>query len=82
LKRVLISILRRVLGALMGFLSAGVVCFVIIVVAMVVFRSTFGVRDIRGAVLAAGYLGALAGFFIPRVTRRLLDPWSSIFRKL
>ncbi|GEM_PF-2429804 len=82
MKRVIISILRRVLGALMGFLSAGVVCFVIIVVAMVVCRSTFGVREIRGAVLAAAVLGAVAGFFIPRVNARLLDPWFSIFGEL
>lgn len=82
MKRVLISFVRRVLAALMGFLSAGVVCFVIIVFAMVVCRSTFGVRNIRGAVLAAALLGALAGFFIPRVTRRLLDHWFSIFGKL
>jgi len=66
----------------MGFLSAGVVCFVIIVFAMVVCRSTFGVRNIRGAVLAAALLGALAGFFSLRVTRRLLDHWFSIFGKL
>ena len=79
MKRVFISILRRVLGALMGFLSAGVVCFVIIVVVMVVGRSTFGVANIRGAVLASALLGALAGCFIPRVTRRLTDPWFSIF---
>jgi hypothetical protein len=79
LKRVLISFIRRVLGALMGFLSAGVVCFVIIVVAMVVCRSTFGLRNIRGPVLVSAVLGGLAGFFIPRVTRRLIDPWASIF---
>ncbi|HEY6201201.1 MAG TPA: hypothetical protein VI231_21540 [Candidatus Binatia bacterium] len=82
MKRVLISFVRRVLAALMGCLSAGVVCFVIIVVAMVVCRSTFGARNIHGAVLAAALLGALAGFFIPRVTRRLLDPWFSIFGEL
>ncbi|HEY1265700.1 MAG TPA: hypothetical protein VGH16_00480 [Candidatus Binatia bacterium] len=82
MKRVLISILRRMLGALMGFLSAGVVCFVIIVVAMVLCRSTFGARNIRIAVLAAAILGALAGFFIPRVNTRLLDPWFSIFGEL
>jgi hypothetical protein len=66
----------------MGFLSAGVVCFVIIVVAMILCRSTFGIASIRDMVLAAAWLGALAGFFIPRVTRRLLDPWFSIFGPL
>lgn len=79
MKRVFLSILRRVFGALMGFLSAGIVCFVIIVIAMVVCRSTFGASSIRGAVLAAGCLGALAGFFNARVNKRLLDPWFSIF---
>lgn len=82
MKLVVISILRRVLAALMGCLSAGVVCFVIIVVAMILCRSTFGAGNIQGAVLAAACLGALAGFFIPRVTRRLLDPWFSIFGPL
>jgi hypothetical protein len=37
----------------MGFLSAGVVCFVIIVDAMIVCRSTFGLRNIRGPVLVS-----------------------------
>src|SRR5262249_10501573 len=46
LKRIVGSIFRRLLGALMGFLSAGVVCFLIIVAAMVFCRSTFGVRGI------------------------------------
>ncbi|HKA33414.1 MAG TPA: hypothetical protein VKH64_09390 [Candidatus Binatia bacterium] len=82
MKRIVISFLRRVLGALMGFLSAGVVCFLIIVAAMVFCRSTFGVSNIGGAVLAAAVLGALAGFFIPRVTRRLIDPWFSIFGEI
>lgn len=82
MKRVVISLIRRVLGALVGFLSAGVVCFLIIVVAMVVCRSTFGLHNIREPVLVAAGLGALAGFFIPRVTRRLLDPWFSIFGPL
>ena len=76
------AILRRGLGALMGFLSAGVVCFVLIVLSMIVCRSTFGVRDIRAPVLVAATLGGLAGFFIPRVTRRLLDPWFSIFEAM
>ncbi len=82
MKRVVVSILRRILGALMGFLSAGVICFAIIVVAMILCRSTFGAHSVRGAVLAAALLGALAGFFVPRVTRRLLDPWASIFGAL
>ncbi|HEY1373042.1 MAG TPA: hypothetical protein VGH50_11280 [Candidatus Binatia bacterium] len=82
MKRVVISILRRVLGALMGFVSAGVVCFVIIVIAMVVCRSTFGARNIRVAVLVAACLGGLAGFFIPRINARLVDPRFSIFGPL
>ena len=66
MKRVLISILRRIVGTIAGFFSGAIIGLVAIIVAMIVCRSTFGLRNIRGPVFAAAVLGGMIGFCLPK----------------
>jgi hypothetical protein len=74
-KRLWFAIVRCVLGAIFGFFSGGLIGCAIVILAVILTGSTFGLSNIRGPLLAAALIGAFAGCFIPSVNRRLLDPW-------
>jgi hypothetical protein len=68
-------LIRGALGAVFGFFTGGLIGSAAIIVAIIVTGSTFGLANIRGPVLDAALIGALAGCFIPAINRRLLEPW-------
>jgi uncharacterized membrane protein SpoIIM required for sporulation len=79
MKRILISLLLRVIGAVSGFISGAMIGIVVIILAMIFSGSALGLRNIRGPVFAAAIIGAIVGFCIPRlVTARFLDPWVAV----
>lgn len=75
MKRILLSMARRIIGGVSGFMSGAMIGVVAIIPAILFSGSSFGLRNIRGPVFAA----AVVGFCVPRlVTVRILSPWIAI----
>ena len=81
MKRLWLAIIRSVLGAILGFFSGALIGCAVVILAVIVARSTFGLSNIRALVFAAALIGAVAGCFVPSVNRRLLEPWFAFLRE-
>src|SRR5438046_10656650 len=58
-----VSLTTRALGAVAGFLGGGMIGIIVLMLAMVVARSDFGLDSIRPEALVSALVGVTVGFF-------------------
>ncbi|TMB65502.1 MAG: hypothetical protein E6J54_25410 [Deltaproteobacteria bacterium] len=58
-----LSLTTRALGAVAGFLGGGILGIIVLILAMVLARSDFGLDSIRPEALVSAIVGAIVGFF-------------------
>jgi hypothetical protein len=61
-----LSLIKRILGALAGFLGGGALGIIALVGVMIFARSDFGLESIRPGALVGAVLGAIVGFISPK----------------
>jgi LytS/YehU family sensor histidine kinase len=67
-----LSLTTRALGAAAGFLGGGILGIIVLVLAMVLARSDFGLDSIRPEALVSAIVGAIVGFFAPKRALKVL----------
>jgi len=67
-----LSLTTRALGAFAGFLGGGMLGIIVLILAMVLARSDFGLDSIRPEALVSAIVGAIVGFFSPKRALKVL----------
>lgn len=67
-----IPLKTRALGAFAGFLGGGILGIILLVFAMVLARSDFGLDSIRPETLVSAIVGAILGFYWPEKALKVL----------
>jgi hypothetical protein len=62
----------RALGACAGFIGGGLLGIIVLILAMILARSDFGLDNIRPEVLIVAILGAIGGFYSPKKALKVI----------